>query len=115
MSLFHVQEWYQTHVEEGRCMTNAQLIGNRGELFPQFIMPFLEQIIIGSLNGNLVIIDPGRDVENRKEVSVLIEKQLSRAVLQILVGRFLTNYKENLLAVLHPKVLSFYRLNSSKK
>jgi hypothetical protein len=29
-----------------------------------------------------------------------------------LVGRFLASYDENLLAILHPKTLAFYRLNS---
>lgn len=58
--------------------------------------------------------DPGKDVENRKEVSVLIEKQLPHPILQLLVGRFLASYDENLLAILHPKRLAFYRLNSSE-
>lgn len=74
----------------------------------------LDQILIGALNGDVVIVDPGKDVESRNEVSVLIEKRLPHPVLQILVGRFLASYDENLLAILHPKTLAFYRLNSGK-
>jgi hypothetical protein len=44
-----------------------------------------------------VIVDPGKDVENRKEVSILIEKRLSHPILQIAVGRFLASYDDNLL------------------
>lgn len=65
------------------------------------------------MTGILVIIDPGKDVDTRNEISVLIEKQLPHPILQILVGRFLASYDENLLAILHPKQLTFYRLNSS--
>ncbi|KAI6195162.1 hypothetical protein M3Y96_01201600 [Aphelenchoides besseyi] len=100
MSLFHIHQWYETHVEEGRYITSACLIGHR------------DQILIGSLTGILVIVDPGKDIENRHEVSILVEKQLPHPILQILVGRFLASYDENLLAVLHPKHLAFYRLNS---
>ncbi|KAI6240402.1 Protein PTHB1 [Aphelenchoides fujianensis] len=101
MSLFHLNEWYTTDVEEGRFITNACLIGNR------------DQVIVGALTGVVVIVDPGKDVENRNETSILIEKTLPHPVLQIAVGRFLASYDENLLAILHPKHLAFYRLNSA--
>ncbi|KAI6240427.1 hypothetical protein M3Y99_00475000 [Aphelenchoides fujianensis] len=101
MSLFHLNEWYTTDVEKGRFITNACLIGNR------------DQIIVGALTGAVVIVDPGKDVENRNETSILIEKTLPHPVLQIAVGRFLASYDENLLAILHPKHLAFYRLNSA--
>ncbi|KAI6218406.1 hypothetical protein M3Y99_01712500 [Aphelenchoides fujianensis] len=71
MSLFHLNEWYTTDVEEGRFITNACLIGNR------------DQIIVGALTGAVVIVDPGKDVENRNETSILIEKTLPHPVLQI--------------------------------
>ena len=43
---------------------------------------FVDQLIVGSLDGTLAIIDPGRDVENRQEMASIVETQLSSPVLQ---------------------------------
>ena len=53
--------------------------------------------------------DPGRDVENRYETASLVEQQLSHPIIQVLVGRFINSYEGQVLAVLHPKDLVFYR------
>ena len=47
----------------------------------------VDQIIVGTLDGRVLVIDPGRDVENRQEMGVIVEKQLNAPVLQVVVGK----------------------------
>lgn len=70
----------------------------------------LDQIIVGTLEGRVLVIDPGRDVENRQEMAVIVEKQLNTPVLQVGVGKFLSNYDTPLIATLHPRALAYHRL-----
>ena len=70
----------------------------------------LDQIIVGTLNGLLGALDPGKDVDNRQETSSLIEQQLASPIIQVETGNFLSNYEGPVIAVLHPKELVFYSL-----
>ena len=76
---------------------------------------FADQVIVGSLNGTLTIVDPGRDIDNRAAVAVLVEKRVGSPILQTLVGRFLSSYDAPLIAVLHPSTLAFYRLSTCER
>lgn len=69
---------------------------------------------MGSLNGTLSVIDPGKDVERRQEMSVIVEAQLSQPILQVAIGKFFNSINDKIIAVLHPKLLGFYRLVSGK-
>ncbi|KAI1704609.1 protein pthb1 like protein [Ditylenchus destructor] len=101
MSLFHVQEWYQNIVSGARTMTVAQMIDYR------------DQLIVGSLEGILSVVDPGRDLEHRQEMAVIAEIQLSKPVLQVITGKFLSGYDQLLIAALHPRSLVYFRLVSN--
>ncbi|CAD5207256.1 unnamed protein product [Bursaphelenchus okinawaensis] len=100
MSLFHFQEWFWSEVPQGRTIHVSNLVGNR------------DQIFVGSLNGTLSIFDPGREPDNRQETALMLEKDLKAPVLNILVGKFLASYEEALVAVLHPRLLKFFRLGT---
>ncbi|KAH7727683.1 hypothetical protein AAVH_04727 [Aphelenchoides avenae] len=43
-------------------------------------------------------------------MAVIVEKQLSAPVLQVVVGKFLSNYDSPLIATLHPRGLAYHRL-----
>lgn len=74
----------------------------------------LDQLIVGSLEGSLTVIDPGNNIENRYEMGVIIESQLNKPVLQISTGKFLSSYDAELIVVLHPKSIAYFCLVSSK-
>ena len=57
-----------------------------------------EQIVVGTLDGLLTVLDPGRSsAENREQMSSLAEISLDRPILQVII-----NYRGNL-----PKISSF--------
>ena len=57
-----------------------------------------EQIVVGTLDGLLTVLDPGRSsAENREQISSLAEISLDRPILQVII-----NYRGNL-----PKISSF--------
>uniref|UniRef100_A0A914HF17 Protein PTHB1 n=1 Tax=Globodera rostochiensis TaxID=31243 RepID=A0A914HF17_GLORO len=99
MSLFHVQEWFNVAFPSAHSLCVANLVERR------------EQLIVGTLNGTLTVLDPGKESENRQEVANLVELHLGHPILQLLVGNFLpTAFDENVLAVLMPNSLLFLRL-----
>uniref|UniRef100_A0AC34FI07 PTHB1 N-terminal domain-containing protein n=1 Tax=Panagrolaimus sp. ES5 TaxID=591445 RepID=A0AC34FI07_9BILA len=98
MSLFHYQEWFDAFFPDCRTITTGIFFDDRS------------QIIVGTLNGLLGALDPGKDVENRQETASLIEQQLANPIIQVEVGNFLTNFNGPVIAVLHPKELHFYSL-----
>uniref|UniRef100_A0AC34R3K3 PTHB1 N-terminal domain-containing protein n=1 Tax=Panagrolaimus sp. JU765 TaxID=591449 RepID=A0AC34R3K3_9BILA len=98
MSLFHYQEWFDAVFKDGITIAI-------GELFD-----YRDQIVLGTLNGILAVIDPGRDVDNRHETSSLIEQQFPHPILQVFIGKFVNSYDGPVLAILHPKDLVFYRV-----
>lgn len=70
----------------------------------------LDQLIVGSLEGTITIIDPGGNIEQRYEMAIIVEQMLDQAVLQVIAGKFISSYDETLIAVLHPKSLVYFRL-----
>uniref|UniRef100_A0A914RCV6 PTHB1 N-terminal domain-containing protein n=1 Tax=Panagrolaimus davidi TaxID=227884 RepID=A0A914RCV6_9BILA len=98
MSLFHYQEWFDAFFPDCRTITTGSFFDERS------------QIIVGTFNGLLAALDPGKDVENRQETASLIEQQLSNPIIQVEVGNFLSNFSGPVIAVLHPKELHFYSL-----
>uniref|UniRef100_A0A183BQH7 Bardet-Biedl syndrome 9 n=1 Tax=Globodera pallida TaxID=36090 RepID=A0A183BQH7_GLOPA len=99
MSLFHVQEWFNVAFPGAHSLCVANLVERR------------EQLIVGTLDGTLTVLDPGKESENRQEVANLVELNLGRPILQLLVGNFLpAAFDENVLAVLMPNSLLFLRL-----
>uniref|UniRef100_A0A7E4VZD8 Protein PTHB1 n=1 Tax=Panagrellus redivivus TaxID=6233 RepID=A0A7E4VZD8_PANRE len=99
MSLFHFQEWFHTVVDEARTLTTGVLLDDTS------------QLVIGTLDGLLCLLDPGRDVDNRHEASSLMEIHLDQPIIQLAIGNFVSSQGDNVLAVLHPKLLVFYRVS----
>lgn len=116
MSLFHYQEWFDAIFKDGITIAVGELFDYRGKSLFVYtnlelkLFNFLDQIILGTLNGILAIIDPGRDVDNRQETSSLIEQQFSHPIIQVFIGKFVNSYDGQVLAILHPKDLVFYRV-----
>jgi len=64
------------------------------------------KIVVGSFQGILRAYCP-KQQEFRIE-DLIVEQDLKRPILQILIGKFLSNSEENALAVLHPRSLVIY-------
>uniref|UniRef100_A0A915EB74 PTHB1 N-terminal domain-containing protein n=1 Tax=Ditylenchus dipsaci TaxID=166011 RepID=A0A915EB74_9BILA len=118
MSLFHVQEWYNNIISGARSMAIAQLVDYR------------DQLVIGSLEGLLTVLDPGRDLEHRQEMSVIVEQQLGKSILQVSIGNsWETTIRVSgegdckcrklnylvLIAALLPRSLLYFRLLSNEE
>jgi len=78
----------------------------------------LDQIIVGSLQGTLTVLDPARNVDQRQEMSLLIQLQLKSPVLQVSAGRygsskFLSADNQLLIAALHPHSIVYFQLKQS--
>ena len=99
MSLFQIQEWLSGIYPSAHAMCVAELIGGR------------DQLIIGTLDGLLTVLDPGREPEHRHELGGLAELQFQRPVLQLAVGRFLpATFDQPILAALLPTAMLYFRL-----
>ena len=98
MSLFRYHEFISHTSSEATTIDVGFLLGKR------------DVIAIGSLTGTLSILDPGIDIENRETKSLILEEILEYPILQLCVGKFLSSLVQDLLACLHPKFLTFYRI-----
>uniref|UniRef100_A0A0K0DSQ7 CPSF_A domain-containing protein n=1 Tax=Strongyloides stercoralis TaxID=6248 RepID=A0A0K0DSQ7_STRER len=98
MSLFRYHEFISHTSSEASTIDVGFLLGKR------------DVIAIGSLNGTLSILDPGIDIENRTTKALIFEELLEYPILQLCVGKFLSSLTQDLLACLHPKFLTFYRI-----
>ncbi|TKR92526.1 hypothetical protein L596_007163 [Steinernema carpocapsae] len=100
MSLFRAQEWYSTEIPNASSIAIVQLIGRR------------DQIIIGSPNGTVAVLDPGGKIENRQEMGILMEQTFAEPVIDICAGNFIKNMDFAAIAILHPNLIRFCRFKS---
>uniref|UniRef100_A0A0N4Z6G3 CPSF_A domain-containing protein n=1 Tax=Parastrongyloides trichosuri TaxID=131310 RepID=A0A0N4Z6G3_PARTI len=98
MSLFHYHEFFSYTSPDASYIDVGFLLGKR------------DVIAIGCLNGNLSILDPGIDIENRYSKAVILEETLEYPILQMIAGKFISSTQRDILAILHPKYLIFYRI-----
>lgn len=102
MSLFQIQEWYSVVYPNSYAMCVARLIGSR------------DQLVVGTLDGILAVLDPGREPERRQEFSILAELSLKRPILQLCVGHFLpATFDEPILAALVNNALLYFRITQT--
>uniref|UniRef100_A0AC35TFW8 Ge1_WD40 domain-containing protein n=1 Tax=Rhabditophanes sp. KR3021 TaxID=114890 RepID=A0AC35TFW8_9BILA len=102
MSLFHSQDYYKYEFTEARTMA----IGRLDESW--------DQIVTGSLDGTITIHDLQKTAQTKQISSVIFERKLEYPILQVSIGRFARGYSQDLIALLHPKLLVIYRLFADK-
>ncbi len=104
MSVFQLQEWWSVKVADDEefdvsCfgVGNVDNATNRSN-----------KIVIGSLKGILRIYYPSRP--NFRIEDLVLEENLGKPILQILLGRFIPATESIGIAVLHPRELVVYEV-----
>ncbi|XP_054740776.1 protein PTHB1 [Anastrepha obliqua] len=120
MSLFNVCNWWHT-----QCSDLEENYDVASLLVARFGLEDNEKdyLVVGSHSGNLSIFYPRFDQNRRvgdenafRPTDLLLEVNLKRPILGIYAGRFsggqLADEKHNQLAVLHPRSVAIYKLQS---
>ncbi|EGT41665.1 CBN-BBS-9 protein [Caenorhabditis brenneri] len=95
MSLFRLVEWVTHTIPKTSAILNASFFQDR------------EQLVVGGEDGQIMILDPG----NREDCNhVLVTAQTKYPVQQMASDKFLPAM-ENILAVLSPTKLTYYKVN----
>ena len=105
MSLFQVRNWWEIrcgHSDEEFDQNNL-IVGNIDN-DPSNV----DKIVTASLKGILRIYLPTQS--DYKVEHLIFESDLKAPILQIALGRFLSNDRSNYLAVLHSRQLSVYAI-----
>eukprot|EP00736_Rhodelphis_marinus_P008702 Rmarinus@m.17603 len=109
MSLFKVRDWWTTKVGEEEEFDIGSICVGNVDNNPDGAT----KVVVGSFQGFLRVYLP-RNGEFRVE-DLLFEKDLEQPILQVEIGQFLSNSKELALAVLFPRFLHVYTLQSEGK
>lgn len=115
MSLFKVREWWSTHCgSDENFDTNCLCIGNADNNPAK-----TNQILVGSHSGVLRVYQPSCKMEEDgtfegyKPDHLLLECQMSQAVLQVSLGKFVSGSDKVYIALLHPRKLSVYSITGN--
>uniref|UniRef100_V5HVG6 Putative coiled-coil protein n=1 Tax=Ixodes ricinus TaxID=34613 RepID=V5HVG6_IXORI len=115
MSLFKVREWWSTHCgSDENFDTSCLCIGNADNNPAKTI-----QILVGSHSGVLRVYQPSCKMEEDgtfegyKPDHLLLECQMSQAVLQVSLGKFVSGSDKVYIALLHPRKLSVYSITGN--
>lgn len=112
MSLFKVRDWWSTCCGANENFdTNCLCIGNVSNHPSK-----TNQILVGSHSGMLRVYQPSclqqedGSFEGYKPEHVLLECQMSQAILGLSFGRFVSGSEKLYIALLHPRKLAIYSL-----
>lgn len=104
MSVFQLQEWWSVKVgDDEEFDVSCFGVGNLDNAPNRF-----NKIVIGSLKGILRIYYPSKP--NFRIEDLVLEENLGKPILQILVGRFIPGTEALGIAVLHPRELVVYEV-----
>ncbi|CAB3410606.1 unnamed protein product [Caenorhabditis bovis] len=98
MSLFRVVDWVSHLIPNASAIVTSPFFEDR------------EQLVVGCEDGQISVIDAG---DKQYQSSILFTYQSDHPVLQMETGEFLPSMR-NILAVLSPSKLDFYKLNFEK-
>ncbi|KAL9653336.1 hypothetical protein ABK040_001972 [Willaertia magna] len=104
MSLFRVREWWGI-----KCGVGEEF--DRGSLCVGDVdneRTGGDKIVVGSLSGMLRIYKPQKNAYFPTDL--LLEKQLEAPILQVEIGKFIPNSKDNALGVLMPRKFAVYTI-----
>ncbi|XP_067931750.1 protein PTHB1-like [Watersipora subatra] len=111
MSLFKARDWWNTQVGQGEDFDiGCLVVGNISNVDS---ITAIERIAIGSYAGILRIYNPHLSKDGFIPEQLLIEQNLGAAILQVSCGKFVSAISGYSIAVLHPRRLSVYTLNST--
>ncbi len=107
MSLFQVRHWWETRCGDGgeEFDQNHLIVGNVDN-DPNSV----DKIVTASLEGIVRIYLP--TLSEYKVEHLIFESDLKAPILQIALGRFVSNDRSQYLAVLHSRQLSVYAITA---
>ncbi|KAF0973998.1 hypothetical protein FDP41_006981 [Naegleria fowleri] len=109
MSLFRLRESWSTKCGDSEEFEKGSLcIGNVDNERGDSGSCCLDKIVVGSLSGMLRIYKPQKN--NYYPTDLLLEKQLEAPILQLEIGKFIPNSRDNALGVLMPKKFAVYTI-----
>lgn len=104
MSVFQLQEWWAVKVSQDEEFDWSCFgIGNVDN-----VQPANNKVVVGSLNGILRVYYPARP--NFRVEDLVLEENLGKPILQVLLGRFLPGTEQLGIAILHPRELVVYEV-----
>eukprot|EP01084_Bolivina_argentea_P097282 174904_1 len=106
MSLFQVREWWSVKCGDNEEFDQDHLLVGNIDNDPNNV----DKIITASLKGIIRIYAPSQSEYTIQDL--ILELDLQQSILQIAIGKFLSNDRSNYLAVLHSRQLCVYLVNA---